>query len=215
MSIMSRSIAAVLLVAALALGGQELAAPRACADCPEFTPACGPFVSPLGGNIQWDPTTLQKLQEEFVIESSAYSPENRRYTWVLRTRRSFPGTHEEAEKKLGEVVLATYGKDIGWCVYFYNDEGRKVGVGEIFITTGERRPDNTFVLFADLSLLNADLIATRGLVTLCEQKPYQWEEEGKGAKRPKDEKNGKKKDEKNGKKKDEKNGKKKGEKDGL
>jgi hypothetical protein len=191
MSIVSRCIAAVLLAAALALAGQELTAPRACAHGPEFTPVCGPFVSPLGGNIQWDPKSLQKLQEEFIIESGAYSPENRRFTWVLRTRRSFPGTPEEAEKKLAEVIQATY-KDTGFCVYFYNHEGRKVGVGEVFITTGERRPDNTFVLFADVNLVNADLVATRALVTLCER-PKEEEKEKDKKKDEKDGKNGKKK----------------------
>jgi hypothetical protein len=195
MSIVSRSLAALLLVAALALGTHELTVPRARAHGPEFTPLCGPFVSPVGSNIQWDPKTYQKIQEEFIFESAAYSPENRRFTWVLRTRRSFPGTPEEAEKKLAEVIQATYAKDkktdIGWCVYFYNHEGRKVGVGEIFFLTGERRPDNTFTIFADLSLLNADLIATRAVVTICER-PKEEEEKEKKEEGKDKKKNGKK-----------------------
>ncbi len=191
MSIVSRTIAAALLAAALVLGVQQGTAPRACAHGPEFTPICGPFVSPLGGNIQWDPTTLRRLQEEFIIEGAAYSPENHRFTWVLRTRQSFSGTPEEAERKLADSIRATY-KDMGFCVYFYNDEGRKVGIGEVFITTGERRPDNTFTLFADINLANADLIATRALVTLCER--IKLKDEEKEQKDQKDQKNGKKKD---------------------
>ncbi len=189
MSILSRSVAAVLLAGALALGTGRLTPSGARADFPEFapglpefaphapefaphppefTPLCGPFVSPLGSNVQWDGPAARKLQEEFVVESARYVPEERRFSWTLRTRRSFPGELAEAEKKLGET-LATAWKDTGFSAYFYDGQGRKVGIGEIFFQIGERRLDNTFSVFADLNLHNADLIATRAIIVLSER----------------------------------------------
>jgi hypothetical protein len=168
MTTVSRTVAGVLLAAALALGVQGLTAPRAGAGHPEFTPICGPPVSPLGGNIQWDPPTLQKLQEELIIESARYDPEGRRFTWVMRTKRAFPGELAEAELELGKTLRAAL-KDKLFTAFFYDTEGRKMGEGPVFFTFGERRPDNTFSIFADLNLQNADLIATRAVITLRER----------------------------------------------
>jgi hypothetical protein len=182
MSILSRTVAGVLLAAALTLGVQGLTAPRARAEYPEFTPICGPLVSPLGGNIQWDPPTLQKLQEELTIESARYAPEGRRFSWVMRTKRTFPGELAEAEKELGKVLQAAY-KDKLFCAYFYDPEGRKVGIGQLFFLFGERRPDNTFSVFADLNLINADLVASRAIITLCDRPPpFKGEEPSKNEK---------------------------------
>jgi hypothetical protein len=172
-------IAGALLAAALTVGVQGLTAPRACAYHPEFTPICGPLVSPLGGNIQWDPPALQKLQEELIIESARYAPEDRRFRWVLRTKRAFPGELAEAEKALAKALQDAYKGKI-FCAYYYDPEGRKVGEGQLFFLFGERRPDNTFSVFADLNLINADLIASRAVITLCERlPPLKGEEPGK------------------------------------
>jgi hypothetical protein len=179
MSILSRIIAGALLAAALTLGMQGPTAPRARAEHPEFTPICGPLVSPLGGSIEWDPPTLQKLQEELLIESARYDPEARRFRWVMRTKRAFPGGLAEAEEELGKVLKAAY-KDKLFCAYFYDAEGRKVGIGQVFFLFGERRPDNTFSVFADLNLSNADLVASRAIITLCDRPPpFKAEEPGK------------------------------------
>lgn len=179
MLIVSRSVAAVLLAAALALGVQGLFAPRASADGPEFTPICGPFLSPLGGNIQWGPGALQKVQQEFVIESARYVPEEHRYSWVLRTRKAFPGGLADAEAQFAEMKATLLDKR-ALCAYFYDGEGRKVGEGRIFLVPGERRPDNTFSVFADLTLLNADLVATRAVITLCIPPPSRLEDKKNG-----------------------------------
>jgi hypothetical protein len=164
MSIVSRSLAALLLLAALGVGVHGLVGPRARADGPEFTRLCGPDVSPLGSNIQWDPAAYERLLKDFVVEATRYSPEDHRFTWTLRTRRSFPGALGKAETELAKVLQALI-EDGLFGAYFYDAEGRKVGFGELFILPGERRPDNTFVVFADLNLYNADLIATRAVIT--------------------------------------------------
>jgi hypothetical protein len=161
----SRSIAAALLAAALTLGLRGRLAPRARADGPEFTPLCGPFVSPVGENVQWGPGALQKLQEEFVIESGRYIPEEHRYTWVLRSQHAFPGNLEDAEKLLEKRMDASMNKK-AFCAFFYDPTGRKMGTGVVYLLIGERRPDNSFTVFADLSVLNVDLVATRAVITL-------------------------------------------------
>jgi hypothetical protein len=181
MSTVNRTTAGLLLAAALTLAVQGPLAPRAGAEHPEFTPICGPLVSPLGGSIQWDPPTLKKLQEELIIESAGYSPEGRRFSWVMRTKKAIPGDLGEAEKELGKAFRVAY-KDKLFCAFFYDAEGRKVGIGQLFFLFGERRPDNTFSVFADLNLQNADLIASRAVITLCDRPPSFKADEKEGGK---------------------------------
>jgi hypothetical protein len=167
MSIKSRTLAAVLLTAALGVLLQGLAGPRARAHGPEFTRLCGPEVFPLGSNIQWDPPALEAFSKVFVVETTRYSPEEHRVSWTLRSVRSYPGPLGKAEDDLGEALRKAT-KGALFRALFYNDEGRKMGDGQLFIVPGERRPDGTFTAFADLSLRNAELIASKAVITLFE-----------------------------------------------
>ena len=168
MSIVNRSIAAVLLAAAVLLGMQGLRMPLAGAQHPEFTPICGPFASPLSDSIQWGPFASQKLQQVLTIEGGRYIPETRSFSWNMRTNEPFPGELEEAEKKLIDSLRMTF-KDKIFCALFYDAEGHKMGRGVVSLVIGERRPDGRFSVFGDLNLHNADLVSTRALITLCER----------------------------------------------
>jgi hypothetical protein len=167
MSILSRTLAGTLLAAALVVTLHGLAGPRARGE--EFIRLCGPEVFPLGSNIQWDPYAYGKFSEVFVIEGTRYRPEERRFTLALRSRNSFPGSLAKAEEELFEAMMKATKGGL-FAAYYYDAEGRKMGRGELFFTFSERRPDNTFTVYADLNLQNADLIATKGIITLIEQR---------------------------------------------
>src|SRR5262249_60386738 len=84
-------------------------------------------------------------------------------------------------KELGKAFSAAF-KGKVFCAFFYDAEGRKVGIGQLFFVFGERRPDNTFSVFADLNLQNADLVATRAVITLCSPPPPLKTDEKEGGK---------------------------------
>ncbi len=137
-----------------------------------FDPTHAP-VAPMScaftASVTWDPPLLQRLQKEFTIVGPRYSPRDRRLSWVLRTRKTYPNELGDAEIKLQDALREAVGKNKLLCAFFYDGEGRKVGLQQIFLSAGERAPDNTFVVFADLNVANAEAITARVVITLCER----------------------------------------------
>ncbi len=186
MYLAKRSIAAALLASAflLAGGGGLFVNPaqafpyRGCAlppfpDGPVWGPQFARWPCDPAGNLPappvvWEPATYTRLQEVFDVEGNSFDPGDRRISWRLVTKKTFAGPVGLAETKVREALDEAYKKEV-FCVFFYDAEGRKVGSGDVFLLIGERRADDRFAIFASVNTINTELIAVRGLITLCER----------------------------------------------
>ncbi|MCI0459044.1 MAG: hypothetical protein L0Z62_18970 [Gemmataceae bacterium] len=128
-----------------------------------------PMSCAFTASVTWDPPLLERLQKEFTITGPSYSMRDRRLSWVLRTKKPYPEELGDAETKLQDALNAAVGKNKLLCAFFYDGEGRKVGLQQVFLSAGERGPDNRFLVFADLNVANAEAITTRVVITLCER----------------------------------------------
>jgi hypothetical protein len=183
MSMLKRGVGALVLAAAgLTLAG-TIQATRAAADEEVFAPPEAGFVPPeavfapegcvpggIASATTWDPLAFEKLTRDFIVESARYSPADRRITWTLRTKKTYPGELGVAERKLGDFFEDLFKKTF-YCGNFYDAERRKIGTGEIYFTIGERGEDDRFLVFADLNVTNVEAITARIIITLCERPP--------------------------------------------
>jgi hypothetical protein len=118
--------------------------------------------------VEFEPATADKLREIFTFEGDTYTAGDYRRTWRLVTKKTYSGPLGVAEGKLLDDLDDTLKKE-RLCVFFYDAGGRKVGFGDVFLTPGERLADNRFAVFASVNLVNTELIAVRGVITLCER----------------------------------------------
>jgi hypothetical protein len=167
MSPAQRTGSLVLLTAAC-LAGVAAASPDhlIIQDDIPFPPGCVGLPQPP--QPEWEPNSYQKLQEEFTVEGVQYQPKDRRYLWTLRTRKTYPGPLGIAEKKFRDDLETAYEK-VAFSGFFYDRERRKVGQSLVFFISGERGDDDRFLIFADLSTANMELVAARILVTQVER----------------------------------------------
>ncbi|MCC6417989.1 MAG: hypothetical protein IT429_07030 [Gemmataceae bacterium] len=123
----------------------------------------------FAAQIIWDPPVQERFLKEFTIAGQRYSPKDRRLSWTLRTNKTYPGELGAAEAKLLTALTDAVGEKSLVCAYFYNPEGRRLGLTQVFLSPGERLPDGAFLVFADLNVANMEMLATRVVITLCER----------------------------------------------
>src|SRR5262249_60564986 len=109
----------------------------------------------------WDPPVEERLLKEFTVTGPNYSPKDRRLSWMLRTKKTYPNELGLADAKLQKALAEAVGPTNILCALLYNSDGRKIGLAQVFLSAGERQPDNTFVVFADLNVANMEVLATR------------------------------------------------------
>lgn len=124
-----------------------------------------PFAGPVDKVPAWEPAVHNLFSPYFSVLGMQFDPEEKTFSWTLRTLKPFPGPLGLAERDLEKDLAKIFAKGYP-TAYYYDEKHRKLGENLLNLTIGERAHDDHFLCFVDLPASPLFHLACRIVVTV-------------------------------------------------